>query len=140
MENVEVVHRIYEAFGRGDVPAILEHLSEEVEWDYGSTSAEIPWLQPLHGRAQVPRFFEALQALEFRRFEPHTFLASGDTVVVLLDLEAVVRATGAEIREEDEAHIWHFRDGAVVRFRHRADTLQHLRAYRHSGGAAPPHA
>ncbi len=75
MSNAEAVQQMYEAFGRGDVASILEHLAEEVEWEYGGIQ-EVPWLQPLHGRAEVPRFFEAPGALEFRRFEPHTILAS----------------------------------------------------------------
>jgi len=31
--TVETVQRIYEAFGAGDVPAILELLADDVEWE-----------------------------------------------------------------------------------------------------------
>jgi ketosteroid isomerase-like protein len=130
MQNLNVVGQIYEAFGRGDIPAILEHLAEDVEWEYGVNSTDVPWLQPRRGRQEVPKFFEALgTSLEFHRFVPKTFLESDDVVVVLIDLEATVKATGRRILEEDEAHIWHFEGGQVVRFRHRADSHQHLVAY-----------
>lgn len=129
MSNLGAIQRIYEAFGRGDVPAILEQLAEDVEWEYGLTSTDVPWLQPRHGRAEVAAFFEAIGALEFRRLVPHTFLESGDVVVVLVDVEATVRATGRRLLEEDEVHIWRVRDGKVVRFRHRVDTHQHQLAY-----------
>ena len=33
MSNVDTVKEMYEAFGRGDVPAIIEKLDENVEWD-----------------------------------------------------------------------------------------------------------
>jgi hypothetical protein len=33
MSNAATVQGIYEAFGRGDIPAILDHLSEDVVWD-----------------------------------------------------------------------------------------------------------
>ena len=33
MGNAETVQGIYEAFGRGDIPAIMERMSETVEWD-----------------------------------------------------------------------------------------------------------
>lgn len=129
MANVDVVGKIYEAFGRGDVPAILEHLADDVEWEYGLNSTDVPWLQPLRGRDEVPRFFEALSAMEFHRFEPKTFLEADNIVVVLVDLEATVRETGQRISEEDEVHIWRFEDDKAVRFRHRADTHQHQVAY-----------
>lgn len=129
MQNLEVVRQIYEAFGQGDIPTILDHLAEDVEWEYGVSSTNVPWLQPRRGRQEVSGFFEALGALEFHNFVPKTMLQSDDVVVALIDLEAMVKETGQRISEEDEAHIWHFAEGQVVRFRHRSDTHQHLLAY-----------
>ena len=123
MSHVETVQQIYEAFGRGDVATILGHLAEDVEWEYGAASTDVPWLQPRRGRDQVPAFFAALGAVRFDVFQPKAILAQGDVVVSLVDLEATLPATGARFVEEDEVHIWHFDgDGRVVRFRHRADT------------------
>jgi uncharacterized protein len=130
MENRDVVGRIYEAFGRGDASAILEYLAEDVEWEYGVSSTDVPWLRPRRGRDEVPAFFEALAGLDLHRFEPKEFCGSGEVVVALVDLEATVEATGRRIVEEDEVHIWRFRDGKVARFRHRVDTHQHQLAYR----------
>jgi ketosteroid isomerase-like protein len=31
-QNVDVVQQGYEAFGRGDIPALLESLTDDVEW------------------------------------------------------------------------------------------------------------
>ena len=71
MQNLDVVGQIYEAFARGDVPAILEHLAEDVEWEYGVNFTDVPWLQPRCGRQEVPTLFEVLgSALEFHRFVP----------------------------------------------------------------------
>ncbi|HET7480595.1 MAG TPA: nuclear transport factor 2 family protein [Rubrobacteraceae bacterium] len=133
MQNVAVVGQIYEAFGRGDVPAILDHLAEDVEWEYGVDSTDVPWLQPRRGRQEVPGFFEALGALEIHSFAPKTMLESDDVVVAIVDFEATVKETGQRISEEDEAHIWHFAEGKVVRFRHRSDTHQHQLAYQGQG-------
>ena len=38
MSNIETVKSIYEAFGRGDVPAILDKLADDVDWDYDQTT------------------------------------------------------------------------------------------------------
>ena len=123
MSHADTVQQIYKAFGRGDIPAILARLSDDVEWEYGVTSTDVPWLQPRRGRAAVPEFFQALQAIDFHTFRPKAVLEQGAVVVALIDLEATVRATGVRLVEDDEVHIWHFDDtGRVVRFRHRADT------------------
>lgn len=130
VSHVAVVQQIYQAFGRGDVPAILEHLAENVEWEYGVNSTNVPWLQPRRGRSHVPEFFQALSAVGIERFQPKSFLEAGTLVVVLIDLEGTVHSTGRRVVEEDEVHIWHFdSDGKVARFRHRADTHQHWAAY-----------
>jgi len=131
MNNVERVQQIYAAFGRGDVPAILEHLAENVEWEYGVNSTDVPWLQPRRGRAEVGKFFESLAAIEIAKFVPKHVLGQGDLVVSLIDLEATVKQTGRKILEDDEVHIWYFDDrGRVRRFRHRVDTHQHWQARR----------
>ena len=125
MSAIETVQQIYAAFGRGDVPAILQRLAEDVEWEYATGPGPIPWLQPLHGRDQVPKFFDALFSnIEITRFEVGKIFGDADTVVELLTLEHTARATGRKVQEIDEVHIWHFNAaGQVQRFRHRADTL-----------------
>ena len=131
MSNLTTVQEIYAAFGRGDVPAILDRLADLVEWEYGAGATDIPWLQTRRGRAGAAEFFSSLSALEIEKFVPKRFLEGPDLVVVLLDLEAKVKATGKRILDEDYVHIWYFDEkNRVTRFRHRADTQQHLAAYR----------
>lgn len=127
----ETVQSIYAAFGRGDIPAILATMAEDVDWEYNAFPNPVPWLQPRRGRAGVQAFFEALAALEFNQFEPRHFLAEGPLVVALCDVTLTVKATGKQIVEPEEVHIWHFDDqGRVARFRHRSDTWQMAQALR----------
>ena len=130
MTPIETVHHIYAAFGRGDVPAILACLADDVEWEYGAAPNPVPWLQPLRGRDQVPRFFDTLMTqVEFHRFVPKHVVGEGALAVGIVDFEATVRATGKRVVEVDEVHLFHFdAQGRVARFRHRADTLQHAMA------------
>jgi uncharacterized protein len=133
----ETVQEIYAAFGRGDVPAILERLAPDVEWEYDASPTEVPWLQPRQGRAGAAEFFASLENLEFHRFELKMLLEEGATVMALLDAEATVRKTGLRFHELDEIHLWHFGDdGLVARFRHRVDTLRHLRTWQGSWPAS----
>lgn len=131
MSNLEQVKAIYAAFGRGDMAAILECLADDVAWEYGATPSGVPWLQPRSGRAGAAEFFASLGGMQIHHFSPTLFLESesGAVVIVLVNIEFSVIATGQRVTEEDEVHIWHFNDeGKVVRFRHRADTLAQQRA------------
>lgn len=129
MSNIGTVQNIYAAFGRGDVPTILSHLAEDVSWE-DDASGELPLLVPRSGRAGVGEFFAAIGATGFTRFEPTAFLESGNVVVALVDVAFTVKATGKQVEQLDEAHIWRFNDsGLVQNFRHRVDTLAHQRAF-----------
>ncbi len=131
MRNIETVKRIYEAFGRGDVAAILEPLRHDIDWDYSNVS-EVPWLRRRQGREEVAGFFQALaEGLEITRFDVKEVFGSPDerVVVVLVDVRARARATGRPIEEDDEIHVWRFDDaGRIVRFRHGVDTFRHVQA------------
>jgi len=127
MSNVDTVKQMYEAFGRGDVPTIIEKLDVNVEWDTEIPTEGVPWLQPRHGAANVPAFFESLAPLNITRFEPHTWFESGDKVLVLIALEGT-NASGKPFNMPYEAHLWVFDSaGKVVKFQHIADTAQSWR-------------
>jgi ketosteroid isomerase-like protein len=134
MSNQETVKDIYAAFGRGDIPAILDRLAPDVRWDHlpdggGAQRHGVPWLAERTGPDEVAGFFDALGALEFHEFAPTAILGDGDTVVALIDEDATVRATGERIRDAT-AHVWTFGpDGRVAEFRHIADTVKHVEAY-----------
>jgi hypothetical protein len=129
--NANTVREMYEAFGRGDIPAILAKLDENVEWEYGAAPHGVPWLEPRRGRNGAGKFFESLAALEFHNFAPKAILEGEKVVVALVDLTFTVKKNGKKVVEQDEAHVWRFNDvGKVVSFRHCADTNQHVQAFR----------
>lgn len=124
-DHVATVQAIYAAFGRGDIPAILGHLAEDVAWEHDWGGTPLPLYRPRKGRDAVPGFFSELQAIEIARFEPVNLLTGGDQVVAVIRLEATARATGRKITDL-EAHLWTFgADGRVHAFRHLADMRQH---------------
>jgi len=124
MSHADTVRTMYEAFGRGDIAAILEHLSPDIEWECDRAPNDVPWLQPLRGRHEVPKFFEALaEHMELRRFEPKVIVESGDVVLVMFEAEAWSRRTGRRIPETEAAHIWHFdANGLATRYKNAVDS------------------
>lgn len=126
MGNIETVNEIYEAFGRGDVPAILERLHPEVAWeawaDNHGQRAGVPHLLPRAGREGVAEFFGVVGQMHVRDFR-------------VLDLLGGERQVAAEVVIEtdtfrdEELHLWTFDpDGMVVRMRHYVDTAKHIAA------------
>jgi ketosteroid isomerase-like protein len=51
MSNVESVQAIYDAFGRGDVAVILDHLADDVRWDQDAPGYGIPITNPAWERS-----------------------------------------------------------------------------------------
>jgi ketosteroid isomerase-like protein len=97
MSNTETVRAIYEAFGRGDVPAILALLADDVDWNNDRVySRECPWNGNFQGKANIPGFFQAVgENLTLGVFNPHTFVAEGDHVMVMLRVEGTSTRTAS---------------------------------------------
>lgn len=131
MTQRETIQEIYQAFGRGDVPAIIERLAEDVEWEHDATDYGIPWLKPGRGRQHVLSFFGVVGTqLTITRFEVKNLLEGGEQVVALIGIDAKVNATGKSYSDL-ELHLWTFgAKGKISRFRHVADTHQHWLATR----------
>ena len=121
--NVETVQELYASFARGDVPAILQQLHPEVEWEHDWGGTPLPWYQARHGRDGVKGFFQAIQELEFLRFEPTAYLSNDTMVAVPVRFEVIVKTSGRRVSDL-EMQLWTFNsEGQVTRFRHFVDTL-----------------
>jgi len=127
------VGSIYEAFGRGDVPAILEHLADDVAWDDWPDNfaqrAGVPHLMPRHGRDDVAGFFGVVGAWTVLGFEVLDVIGDGRQVVA--EIRASFALPDGGRFADEELHLWTF-DGAgrVSRFRHYVDTAKHIAASR----------
>jgi ketosteroid isomerase-like protein len=135
VSNLATVQRIYEAFGVGDVPAILETLADDVEWeawaDNTAVRAGVPWLTPRHGKQDVVKFFEAVGQMEIVDFQVISLMEGGNQVAAEFVLEAKLPAWGGGSYRDEEMHLWTFDDqGKVVRLRHYTDTAKHIAAFR----------
>jgi steroid delta-isomerase-like uncharacterized protein len=127
-KNLATVQAMYAAFGRGDVPAILEHLTDDCEWGIASASSEAPWWRPFRGKATIPEFFRLLgQEIAFTKFQPHSFCTGADHVAALVDIGANVARTGKSM-ETTSTHHFFFRNGRVTRFLETVDTAAELSA------------
>ena len=92
MSNLATVQSIYEAFGKGDIPAILDVLADDVEWeawaDNSAVEAGVPWMVPRHGKAEAVGFFEAAGQMEILDLQVLSMMEGGNQVAVEFVLEA----------------------------------------------------
>lgn len=123
-DNVKTIKQVYEAFGRGDVNAILERLTDDVDWASDASSAAAPWYGIRHGRDAVSDFFQAFgSTMEVQKFEPFAFAGNEDEVHTMVHFQATSRATGRGI-DMDLHHYFRFRDGRISFYRGSEDTAQ----------------
>ena len=127
-QNVDVVQQGYEAFGRGDIPAVLELLTDDVEWTEQGPSV-IPFAGTFRGREGIAEFFTLLdETLEFEQFEPRKFVGQGDTVVVVGYERGLVKPTGRTF-ETEWAHVYTLRDGKIATGLFLEDTAAQVEAF-----------
>lgn len=129
-ENTRFVQSAYEAFGRGDMPALAEVMADDIEWVNPGDPDDDPNAGTFKGKEAVLGWFGGLAStLDFTTFEPREFIAQDDKVVALVYAEATVRDTGRALVNH-EAHVWTFRDGKIARFQNYQDTAAVAAAHR----------
>lgn len=126
--NLRIIKDAYEAFKRGDIQKVIDAMSDDVEWETPGPN-EIPYAGVFRGKGGIADFFRILadsDDVEF--FEPESFFAQGDRVVVLGHYSARVKATG-RLAQADWVHSFVLRDGKVMRGREYFDTAKYAEAY-----------
>ena len=121
-QNVAKLQEMYAAFGRGDIATLLDNVTDDVTWGVETVATEVPWYSIRNGRAGVGEFFDLLaREVEFTSFEPKTFAASGDEVLVTVDYDFRFRKNGKGM-PVGVMHRFRIRDGKVSSFRAYEDT------------------
>lgn len=128
-DNVKTIQSVYEAFGRGDVAAILDVLTDDVDWASDADSTEVPWWGVRHGKADVADFFTKLGTeMEVEEFTPLAIIGDGDDVLTVVRYGAKSRTNGKSAAMTFHHH-WKFRDGKIAYYRGAEDTLLTLRTF-----------
>ena len=124
-QNIETIKAMYTAFGRGDVDAILERVTDDVDWSTDAAIESAPWYGHKHGKAGVRSFFEAIgRTGPVTEFTPLSFASNGDgdgDVMVFIRYAFTVTATGKS-GVMHLHHYWRFRDGKICFVRSSEDT------------------
>ena len=122
--NIKTIMTVYEAFGRGDVAAILDAVTSDVDWAAEADPAVAPWHGVRHGQDAVAAFFaEFGSTMEVEEFTPVSVAANDTDVLTVVQFRARSRATGKTAAMHLH-HFFKFRDGKIAYYRGTEDTAQ----------------
>ena len=121
--KIQTVQAIYEAFGRGDVPAILDRLADSLDFGSEPESTVAPWHGHRTTKDEVVEFFRLIgEHLEVTEFTPLAFTSNETEVMSVVRFGVKVPATGKH-GAMDIHHWWKFDDdGRVCFYRGTEDT------------------
>ena len=125
MNNSEILKGLYQAFAKGDVPAVLAGFAPDINWVeaegfmYGGNY--------VGADAIVQNIFMKF-GTEWEGFSvvPEQFIDGGDNVVALGNYSGKFLRTGKSMKAPF-AHVWTFENGKVTKFVQYTDTLKMAR-------------
>jgi uncharacterized protein len=129
-KNGDIVKALYDAFGKGDVAAVLGAFDPEIQWREAENFLYADG-NPYTGPQAVAEgvFQRIVSDVENFAVLPERYVVGGDTVVAEGRYRGTMKTTGTPV-DAQFAHIWQLRDGKVVRFQQYTDTKQWSEATR----------
>ena len=119
-DNATIARAVYDAFGRGDIPAVLEHFDPELVWVESTAAAS-------RARTTGPQgvvdgvFAPIGNEWEASSSSPSVWSPRGTSSSPSAPTGGPFRATGKSMTARF-AHVWQMRDGRLVHFEQIADT------------------
>jgi ketosteroid isomerase-like protein len=124
-ENVEVIERVYAAWNRDDMDAVLEDVDPAMEWWDRDDDPDATVHRGLDGvRDQISGIRDAW--VEFQ-ITPRELIDTGDFVVAPYQALAKGRTSGMEL-VVDEVHVFRVRAGKIVELREYREKAEALKA------------
>ena len=132
-ENIAATQKLFEAFGAGNVPAIVELLNDDIVIEFYGPEKIIPYAGRYHGKEQARSFFETvLSSVDIHVFEPEELIGDRNKLVVTGHLHLTAKSTGGAIKS-DFVHVITMEKGKWSRFRDFMDTSVAVNAFSKPG-------
>ncbi len=112
----EIVQQAYAAFGRGDIPGIVEFVAAEVDWELAGPPT-LAYGGRRSTREAVADFFRDIpKSDQILAFEPREFIEAGEHVTVLGWERTTALETGHTF-ESEWVHVFTVKNNVVTRWR-----------------------
>ena len=134
-DHVHLAQRLYDLFGRGDIPGVLGLFDDQIEWreaegnPYQPSGA--PWIGP---QAILTELFMKLgQEWDGFTVTPASLLPTPEGVLAQGRYTGTYKATGRAM-DAQFAHVLTMRDGKLTGFQQYVDTAQMQAVMGHAAG------
>jgi uncharacterized protein len=123
--HVQLAERIYDLFGKGDIPAVLALFDEHIEWREAEGHPYRPSGAPLVGPQAIltDLFMRLGQDWDGLSVTPASLLPTPEGVLAQGRSKGTCKATGRSL-DAQFAHVLTMRDGKLVGFQQYIDTAQ----------------
>ncbi|HEX6460936.1 MAG TPA: nuclear transport factor 2 family protein [Thermoleophilaceae bacterium] len=123
--NVDVIKQVEAAFNRGDLDAMLSHISPDAEWEISESN---PSARTLHGRDEIRAYLEDWRdTVKGLHYEAQRYVDAGDAVVQVGTMTSRL-GDGESQLTVPLAFVTRFREGLPVRTEEYLDVDAALRA------------
>lgn len=113
MTNKTIVETAFGYFSEGNVPAILELVTDDIKWTCPGPAEILPYVGVFEGKQGVADFLRLIyENKEYHKFEVMEYIADGNKVVALGYWDASSKRTGKPY-SGNWAMTFYFRDGKV---------------------------
>jgi ketosteroid isomerase-like protein len=123
-DNVAIVKRVYDAFGRGDVPAVIGAFDPNIHWREAEGfiyADRNPYVGP---EAVLQGVFMRLAGdWDDFKVQPEQISATAEGALTQGRYSGTCKATGRRV-DAQFAHVWTIKDGKVTQFQQYTDTAQ----------------
>ena len=117
MRGSEILASLYDAFGRGDIPAVLSAMHPQIRWHEAESNPYMPSGEPWVGPDAIVADLFVKLGDEWAGFTvtPVSFHDAGDVVSVEGRYTGEYHATGRSL-DAQFCHVWTLEDGKITKF------------------------
>lgn len=118
--NTDAVRKVYDAFGAGDVPAVLGAMDDKIDWQEPTS---LPFENQVGPQAVAENIFGPIVTqVEGFSVTPEEIIDGGDIVCAVGTYRGTGAATGVAL-DAEFVHVWRFgSDGKITGFHTYTDT------------------
>jgi hypothetical protein len=119
--EVEVVNKMLQAFGTGNMEALKLTLSDSTVWNYNGSSF-IPYSGTYKGKEEVVKFIgNIVSNVDILDFKTEQIIANGKTVIVLGSEKQKIKKN-ATILEQKWVQVYNVENGLITKMEEYANT------------------
>lgn len=119
--NVLTVQNDFAAFGKGEIPTIVNSTADNVVWKHPGNSS-VPFAGTYNGHEGVGKFFQNVaNSVKITVFEPQNYVENGSTVTSTVNIKGTALSTNKEYTSTVDMVFTFNADGKITNWEAKGD-------------------